>query len=99
MLRSISRLICVGFVAGYCLSQAAGAQNATPQPNGVPGNSNANTAPVAPTRGQLAYTQNCAFCHGPDAHGGAEGGVDLTRSAIVTGDPTEAPLIAFLKVG
>jgi mono/diheme cytochrome c family protein len=50
-------------------------------------------------RGQLAFTQNCAFCHGADAHGGAEGGVDLTLSTIVMSDPTAAQLATFLKVG
>lgn len=55
--------------------------------------------PAAVARGQQVYAQNCTFCHGPDARGGAEGGVDLTQSAIVMGDPTSAQLVAFLKVG
>lgn len=63
----------------------------------------AATPPVvdqaAVTRGQQTFIQDCSFCHGADARGGAEGGVDLTRSTIVTSDPTAAQLIAFLKVG
>jgi mono/diheme cytochrome c family protein len=54
---------------------------------------------AAISRGQQTFLQNCSFCHGADARGGAEGGVDLTRSAILTSDPTAAQLIAFLKVG
>ena len=55
--------------------------------------------PAAIARGQQTYTQNCTFCHGPDTHGGAEGGVDLTQSTIVMGDPTSAQLVAFLRAG
>jgi cytochrome c oxidase cbb3-type subunit 3 len=53
----------------------------------------------AAARGQQLFIQNCSFCHGPDARGGAEGGADLTRSAIVNADPSAAQLIAFLKTG
>ncbi len=53
----------------------------------------------AAARGRELFVQNCSFCHGPDARGGAEGGVDLTRSAIVNGDPRSAQLAAFLKTG
>ncbi len=53
----------------------------------------------AAARGQQLFVQECSFCHGPDARGGAEGGVDLTRSAIVNGDPTSAQLAVFLKTG
>lgn len=85
-------------------SEAVPAQNAPAQ--APPVNSPVAPRNAAPTidreaaaRGQQLFLQNCSFCHGPDARGGAEGGVDLTRSAIVNGDPTSAQLAAFLKTG
>ena len=83
---------------------AAPVQNApaaTPpaSPPAEPRNAGAAIDREAATRGQQLFVQNCSFCHGPDARGGAEGGVDLTRSAIVNGDPTSAQLAAFLKIG
>ena len=47
----------------------------------------------------LLFAQACSFCHGGDARGGAEGGTDLTRSPIVTGDGSATQLGEFLKVG
>jgi cytochrome c oxidase cbb3-type subunit 3 len=47
----------------------------------------------------LFFAQTCSFCHGNDARGGAEGGPDLTQSAIVRGDVTGAQLGQFLQVG
>lgn len=97
MLNAFWRLLCIAAVTACMLSPATfGQDNVNQAANSAPAGNAANPA-VA--RGQLTFTQNCAFCHGPDAHGGAEGGLDLTRSAIVMDDPTEAPLIAFLKVG
>ncbi len=55
--------------------------------------------PAAVNSGRLTFITNCSFCHGSDARGGAEGGPDLTRSAIVAGDPTGQQLNAFLKTG
>lgn len=55
--------------------------------------------PAAVERGRLFFAQTCSFCHGIDARGGAEGGPDLTRSAIVTADATGAQLAQFLQVG
>ena len=90
MLKKIFQIFCLSTSVIICFAQATVGQA------NVNGNAAANPAAA---RGQLTYTQNCSFCHGPDAHGGAEGGVDLTRSTVVMGDPTGAPLIAFLKVG
>jgi len=56
----------------------------------------AQTPVVAPAQ---TFVQNCGFCHGSDARGGAEGGSDLRVSPIVSGDPTGARLRAFLKTG
>ncbi len=36
-------------------------------------------------RGQAQFAQSCAFCHGPDANGGAEG-PNLMRSSVVRHD-------------
>lgn len=85
-------------------SPAAAAQNnraATPQANApaAPQNPVTPVDPAAASRGQQIFVQNCSFCHGPDARGGAEGGVDLTRSAIVNGDPLGVRLSGFLKIG
>jgi cytochrome c oxidase cbb3-type subunit III len=49
--------------------------------------------------GRELFAANCAFCHGPDARGGAEGGVDLTKSSLVRGDSGGKNLGEFLKVG
>ena len=54
---------------------------------------------AAVERGQRAFAQSCAFCHGADARGGAQGGSDLLQSAIVLEDAGGRQLGAFLKVG
>jgi cytochrome c oxidase cbb3-type subunit 3 len=63
------------------------------------GQTNARLDPAMVTAGRGTFGPNCGFCHGIDARGGAEGGPDLTRSTIVTGDLTGQQLIKFLKVG
>ena len=55
--------------------------------------------PAAVAAGQKTFVTNCSFCHGPDAHGGAEGGPDLTQSPVITGDRTGQQLAAVLKTG
>jgi cytochrome c oxidase cbb3-type subunit III len=52
---------------------------------------------TAGAEGQRLFAANCGFCHGSDARGGAEGGPNLTRSAIATGDRQR--FVGFLKVG
>ncbi|HKV46684.1 MAG TPA: c-type cytochrome [Candidatus Acidoferrales bacterium] len=99
-------------VAAFASAQQQPAQNSEAVPaQNAPAQTPPVNSPVAPrnalptidreaaARGQQLFLQNCSFCHGPDARGGAEGGVDLTRSAIVNGDPTSAQLAAFLKAG
>jgi mono/diheme cytochrome c family protein len=56
------------------------------------------TASLA-TRGQQVFGQHCAFCHGADARGGAQGGADLLQSPIVIEDQGGAGLGKFLAVG
>ncbi len=51
------------------------------------------------TTGKQIFAANCSFCHGSTAHGGAQGGPDLTRSALVKSDQDGWQLGAFLKVG
>jgi len=53
--------------------------------------------PEAAARGQKAYAQACAFCHGPNATG-AEG-PDLLRSAIVLHDDKGETVGPFLHKG
>ena len=43
------------------------------------------------------YMDNCVECHGPDAKGVKDSGVDLTKSAFLKG--TDSALMEFLKVG
>jgi cytochrome c oxidase cbb3-type subunit 3 len=50
-------------------------------------------------RGQQVFGQHCAFCHGADARGGAQGGSDLLQSPIVLEDEGGAGLGKFLAVG
>jgi mono/diheme cytochrome c family protein len=39
--------------------------------------------PAAVERGKALFSVNCAFCHGPDARGGDNGGPNLMRSDVV----------------
>jgi mono/diheme cytochrome c family protein len=99
-----SALLALGIVTFARGQQQLGAnaQAAAPQPNvqqAAPANSGPPIDQAAAARGQQLFAQNCSFCHGPDARGGAEGGADLTHSAIVVGDTTATQLAAFLKTG
>ena len=49
--------------------------------------------------GKQIFAANCSFCHGATARGGAQGGPDLTRSALVKSDQNGRQLGAFLQVG
>jgi cytochrome c oxidase cbb3-type subunit 3 len=55
--------------------------------------------PAAIARGRQIFTQQCSFCHGADARGGAEGGSDLTRSTLVLQDRGGTVLGPFLRAG
>ncbi len=54
---------------------------------------------AAVERGQHAFAQSCAFCHGADARGGAQGGSDLLQSPIVLEDEGGAGLGRVSAVG
>jgi cytochrome c oxidase cbb3-type subunit III len=61
---------------------------------------NTTAQPALATRGQQVFVQHCAFCHGADARGGAQGGSDLLQSPIVLEDQGRgASLGKFLAVG
>lgn len=47
-------------------------------------------------RGKQAYSTNCAYCHGEDARGGDNGGVNLLRSETLMKDQNGERLRAFL---
>jgi cytochrome c oxidase cbb3-type subunit III len=47
-------------------------------------------------RGKQNYNTNCAYCHGDDARGGDNGGVNLLRSEVVMKDQNGERLRAFL---
>jgi cytochrome c oxidase cbb3-type subunit 3 len=77
------------------------ARDAAAQP--APETSSTRTRKPAATslaaRGQQVFVQHCAFCHGADARGGAQGGSDLLLSPIVLEDEGGAGLGKFLAVG
>ena len=60
---------------------------------------NQAATPTIINAGRDTFATNCSFCHGVDARGGAEGGPDLTLSALVNSDTTGQQLLEFLKVG
>jgi mono/diheme cytochrome c family protein len=59
-----------------------------------PTHAKADAATLA--RGKQNYVTNCAYCHGEDARGGDNGGVNLLRSEIVMKDQNGERLRAFL---
>lgn len=72
---------------------------ARPAPGAVSPGPRRPQAAVAVDRGRRAFSLNCGFCHGVDARGGAQGGSDLLRSAIVLEDQRGDVLLRFLRVG
>lgn len=81
---------------------AAPAKPAAPRPNpeAVSSRPRADAASPAIARGQRTFGLNCAFCHGADARGGAQGGSDLLQSPIVLEDEGSGVRLAkFLPVG
>jgi cytochrome c oxidase cbb3-type subunit III len=86
MLRTAWSLIFTGLFVSACLTaQATRPSTEDRKAKGREFLGLAPTAdPVAAARGQKTFTQNCAFCHGPNATG-AEG-PDLLRSTVVLHD-------------
>jgi len=72
---------------------------AQPSPEASPPRARKPAMPSLVTRGQQLFGQHCAFCHGADARGGAQGGSDLLQSPIVLEDVGGAGLGKFLAVG
>ena len=52
--------------------------------------------PATLARGKQDYNTNCAYCHGEDARGGDNGGVNLLRSEVVMKDQNGERLRTFL---
>jgi len=89
-------------VATHAGTQQPRARNppaAQPAPEAPPPRRGRQLDRAAVQRGQQAFGLQCGFCHGADARGGAQGGSDLLRSAIVLEDDKGKQLGAFLKVG
>jgi cytochrome c oxidase cbb3-type subunit 3 len=80
-------------------SSAAADATAQPAPEASSPRSRTGTATSLVARGQQVFGQHCAFCHGADARGGAQGGSDLLQSPIVLDDARGAGLGRFLAVG
>jgi mono/diheme cytochrome c family protein len=55
--------------------------------------------PAALERGKQLFGLHCAFCHGPDARGGSEGGPNLIRSDIVLNDKNGERIIPVVQNG
>ena len=77
----------------------AGDAIAQPAPEASSPRSRKPAAASLAARGQQVFGQHCAFCHGADARGGAQGGSDLLLSPIVLEDEGGAGLGKFLAVG
>jgi cytochrome c oxidase cbb3-type subunit 3 len=72
---------------------------ARPAPEAVASRPRPPASAGAIERGRRAFTQQCSFCHGADARGGAQGGSDLLQSTIVLEDEGGTQLGQFLKLG
>ena len=73
--------------------------SAQPAPEASSPRSRKPAVPSLAARGEQVFGQHCAFCHGVDARGGAQGGSDLLLSPIVLEDEGGAGLGKFLAVG
>jgi mono/diheme cytochrome c family protein len=67
----------------------------TPFTASFPTHPKADAATLA--RGKQNYSTNCAYCHGEDARGGDNGGVNLLRSEVVMKDQNGEGLRTFLS--
>src|SRR5215831_657318 len=76
------------------LSVARGAAQEAPAAGAAVGAANSNMQ-----SGQQIFQTNCSLCHGADARGGAQGGVDLVTSQIVRQDVEGKQLGIFIHVG
>lgn len=86
-------------LAAIMLIGAARDAAAQPAPEASSTRTRKPAATSLATRGQQVFGQQCAFCHGVDARGGAQGGSDLLLSPIVLEDEGGAGLAKFLAVG
>lgn len=86
-------------LAAIMLIGAARDAAAQPAPEASSTRTRKPAATSLATRGEQVFGQQCAFCHGVDARGGAQGGSDLLLSPIVLEDEGGAGLGKFLAVG
>jgi cytochrome c oxidase cbb3-type subunit 3 len=86
-------------LAAIMVLGVAGDIIAQPPPEASSPRSRKPAAASLAARGQQVFGQQCAFCHGVDARGGAQGGSDLLQSPIVLEDEGGAGLGKFLAVG
>ncbi len=89
-------LLLASGLVGYVAAQDRGVQR-EPSDNSQPGQN--SQVDSALQRGLQTFQSNCSFCHGIDARGGAQGGVDLVASPLVRQDQAGKQLADFLKVG
>jgi mono/diheme cytochrome c family protein len=89
-------LVVIAATVAPHVSRDAAAQ---PAPEATPPRTRKPAAASLAARGQEVFVQQCAFCHGADARGGAQGGSDLLLSPIVLDDEGGAGLARFLAVG
>src|SRR5579885_1527678 len=92
---AVSLSIAAALYFGALLLAQAGGQGAAGRaggagPAGPPGQGGFVAYPQRPVtdqaavdRGKALFSVNCAFCHGPDARGGDNGGPNLMRSDMV----------------
>ena len=81
-----------GSLIWCCAASIAAQPPQPPQPPGPQGRGQFVAYPprtvdaAAAARGKVAYSLQCSFCHGSDAHGGDGGGPSLLRSLVVLDD-------------
>jgi cytochrome c oxidase cbb3-type subunit 3 len=109
-------LVGTSFASGWSIGHASGVERQTTEPAARPAPrrpeaSRTVAEPPSPPskpsrraapaqRGQKTFASACAFCHGADARGGAQGGSDLLQSTVVLEDEGQGAVLAkFLAVG
>lgn len=95
--------IAISSLVASCAPGASGGAGSAPTPAASKPGAQVSAKPTGgtagdPTKGQQAYMQSCASCHGPDAKGLPNLGKDLVGGAFAKGQG-DAELIAFIKKG
>ena len=95
--------IAISSLVVSCAPGSSGEAGSAPTPAATQPGAQASAKPIGvtagdPTKGQQAYAQSCASCHGPDAKGLPNLGKDLVDGAFAR-EQSDAELIAFIKKG